>query len=557
MNIDLEISQKAVLRPIGEVAKSLHIAEEDVIPYGKYMAKIPLSYIQPEKIDESSLILVSAITPTPAGEGKTTTSLGLVDGLNAIGVPTVGVLREPSLGPVFGLKGGATGGGYAQMVPMEDINLHCTGDFSALEKAHNLLSALIDHELQKKNPFVHIDAKTITWKRVMDMNDRTLRKIIIGLGGEKNGIPRESGFDITVASEVMAILCFAQNYKELKERLGNIYIAKTISGDPVYAKDIKAHGAMAVLLKNALLPNLVQTLEGNPVLVHGGPFANIAQGTNTLIATQMGMSLQKCVVTEAGFAFDLGGEKFLNMKCRMGNLKPKIVVLVATIRALKWHGGVPKEKLSEENVNALKKGCANLQKHYENAVGFGLNAIVAVNIFPTDTEEEKNELLQYGENHHIIISLSDVWAKGGAGAKDLAEKVHEILKKTPPKPLAYTYPLQWTIEQKIEAIAQKIYGATGVQYTPKAKADIERITKLGYGDLPICMAKTQYSLSDDPQKINRPDYFFITIREIELASGAGFIIPLAGDIVRMPGLPEHPASENIDLDEYGNISGLF
>jgi len=557
METDIQIAQKATLKPIQHIAAMLNIAEDDLIPYGKYKAKLPLTYIDENKLSNSKLILVSAITPTPAGEGKTTTSVGLSEGLNKIGLKSTVVLREPSLGPVFGMKGGATGGGYAQVVPMEDINLHFTGDFAAVEKAHNLLSALIENQIQAKDPLVQIDSSTVVWKRVMDMNDRALRKIIIGLGGKSNGTPRETGFDITVASEVMAILCLSKSLMDLKDRLGNIYIGKTMVGKPVFAKDLKANGAMTALLKDAIQPNLVQTLEGNPAIIHGGPFANIAQGTNTLIATKTAMSLSEYVVTEAGFAFDLGGEKFLDIKCRMGGIQPRLVVLVATIRALKSHGGIGKEELKQENVDAMKIGFSNLEKHLENVSSFGLKALVAINRFPTDTQDEIDSLLALCHEKNIRVSLSEVWAKGGEGAVDLATQAKAIIDETEVKPLQYVYELDWPIKQKIEAIAKKIYGAAAVDFQTKALSDIKQIEKLGYGNLTICMAKTQYSFSDDTKKINRPTGFTLTIREVELASGAGFIIPMAGEIMRMPGLPNNPAAENIDVDEHGNILGLF
>ncbi len=557
MASDIKISQRTSLQPIADIAAKLNIPADDLIPYGKYKAKIPLVYIDEAKIKQSSLILVSAITPTPAGEGKTTISVGLSEGLNKIGVQSTVVLREPSLGPVFGMKGGATGGGYAQVVPMEDINLHFTGDFSAIEKAHNLLSALIENQLQAKNPLVRIDPGSVVWKRVMDMNDRVLRKIIVGLGGKSNGSPRETGFDITVASEVMAILCLSNDLMDLKERLGNIYIGKDVDGKAVFARDIKAHGAMTALLKDAIMPNLVQTLEGNPALIHGGPFANIAQGTNTLIATKTAMSLSDYVVTEAGFAFDLGGEKFLDIKCRMGGIQPKLVVLVATIRALKSHGGVAKDDLTIENVEAMRSGFANLEKHLENIASFRLKALVAINRFPTDSEAEIDALLKLCSEKNIDVSLSEVWAKGGEGAIDLATKAKAIIESTPDQPLKHIYEFEWPIVKKIEAIAQKIYGAVKVNFQPKAVSDIKRIEKLGYGHLAVCMAKTQYSFSDDAKKINRPSGFTLTIREVELAAGAGFVIPMAGEIMRMPGLPNTPAAEMIDVDANGNISGLF
>lgn len=557
MASDIEIAQKATLQPIQHIATKLGIAADDLIPYGKYKAKLPLTYIDEAKVKNCKLILVSAITPTPAGEGKTTTSVGLNEGLNKMGLKSTVVLREPSLGPVFGMKGGATGGGYSQVVPMEDINLHFTGDFAAVEKAHNLLSALIENQIQAKDPLVQIDPTSVVWKRVMDMNDRALRKIIVALGGKSNGYPRETGFDITVASEVMAILCLSKNLMDLKERLGNIYIGKSMDGKSVFARDIKANGAMAALLKDAIQPNLVQTLEGNPAIIHGGPFANIAQGTNTLIATKTAMSLSDYVVTEAGFAFDLGGEKFLDIKCRMGGIQPRLVVLVATIRALKSHGGVVKDELKHENVEAMKNGFDNLEKHLENVTSFGLKALVAINRFPTDSQAEIDALLALCKEKNIAVSLSEVWAKGGEGAIDLATQAKAMIDASEVKPLQHVYELDWSIQQKIETIAKKIYGAASVEFQPKALSDMKRIEKLGYGNLAVCMAKTQYSFSDDAKKINRPTGFTLTIREIELAAGAGFIVPMAGEIMRMPGLPNNPAAESIDVDEFGNISGLF
>ena len=557
MNPDLAIAQKAVLKPIVEIAEKLSIHANDLIPYGKYKAKISISYIKDEIPAHHKLILVSAITPTPAGEGKTTTSVGLHEGLCRIGKKSVVVLREPSLGPVFGVKGGATGGGYSQVVPMEDINLHFTGDFAAIEKAHNLLSAVIDNTIQSDDPLVHIDPRTVVWKRVMDMNDRALRKVIVALGGKSNGFPRETGFDITVASEVMAILCFAKDIHHLKEMLGGIYIGQTFDKKAVYARDLKVHGAMAALLKDAINPNLVQTLEGNPAIIHGGPFANIAQGTNTLLATRLGMSLAEYTVTEAGFAFDLGGEKFLDLKCRKGDIAPSLVVLVATIRALKYHGGVKKDELTNSNVEALIKGCANLEKHIANVNSFGLKALVAINRFPSDSEEEIDALLSYCKENSIKVSLSEVWSKGGEGAEDLARQAVEMIEAQGSVELNHPYSLEDSIADKIKAVATKIYGASTVSFQAKALQDIKRIEKLGFGHLPICMAKTQYSLSDDAKKINRPTNFELTIREVELAAGAGFVVPMAGEIMRMPGLPARPAAETIDIDENGQIIGLF
>lgn len=554
---DIEIARKIELKPIQQIAEKIGINNEDLIPYGKYKAKLPLSYINEEKIKKSNLILVSAITPTPAGEGKTTTSVGLNEGLNKIGLQSTVVLREPSLGPVFGMKGGATGGGMAQVVPMEDINLHFTGDFAAVEKAHNLLSALIDNAIQAKNPLVHIDPRTVVWKRVLDMNDRALRNIIVALGGKSNGFPRESSFDIAVASEVMAILCLSKNISDLKNRLGNIYIGKDFEGNPIYARDLKANGAMAVLLKDAILPNLVQTLEGNPAIIHGGPFANIAQGTNTLLATKTAMSLSDYVVTEAGFAFDLGGEKFLDIKCRLGEIQPKLVVLVATIRALKYHGGQELKELKNENLEALKNGFSNLEKHLENVAKFGLKAVVAINNFPTDTQNEVNCLLALCQEKNIEVSLSEVWAKGGNGGIDLAQKVKKMIDQNPSKPLQFIYDLNEPVKQKIEKIAKEIYGANKVNFSAKASKDISTFEKMGYQNAFVVMAKTQYSFSDDAKKLGKASNFDITVREVELNAGARFIVAIAGDIMRMPGLPNNPAAENIDIDENGIITGLF
>jgi formate--tetrahydrofolate ligase len=556
MSIDLEIAQKAKLKSIYEIASSLGISNDDVIPYGKFKGKLPLSLIDDARVKTSNLILVSAITPTPAGEGKTTTTVGLNEGLNKIGKRSIAVLREPSLGPVFGMKGGATGGGHAQVVPMEDINLHFTGDFAAVEKAHNLLAALIDNQIQAKNPLVHIDPRTVVWKRVMDMNDRALRNTIIALGGKANGFPRESGFDITVASEVMAILCLAKNINDLKERLGNIYIGNNFEGKPVFARDIKAHGAMAALLKDAIMCNLVQTLENNPAIIHGGPFANIAQGTNTVIATKTAMSLSPYVVTEAGFAFDLGGEKFLNIKCREAGIQPKVVVLVATVRALKYHGGLSLEQLQTENLSALNQGLANLKKHYNNVLKFNLKSIVAINQFPTDTPSEIDAIIHYCSENHIPVSLSQVWAKGGAGAIDLAQKVVEIIENSQNE-INFLYNLNDSIFEKVEKITKTIYGANSVKFSQKAQSDLKLIEKLNLQSSYIVMAKTQYSFSDNPKLIGNPTNFDITIKELVINSGAKFIVAIAGEIMRMPGLPNNPAAEKIDIDEFGNISGLF
>lgn len=553
---DLDIAKKATLQNISTIAKKLGIDPDDLEMYGKYKAKLPLSIIDHAKVNQSNLILVSAISPTPAGEGKTTISIGLSEGLNQIGKKTTVVLREPSLGPVFGIKGGATGGGYAQVIPMEDINLHFTGDFSAIEKAHNLLSALIDNNIQSKTNTLGIDARTVAWKRVMDVNDRALRNIVIGLGGTGSGIPRESGFDITAASEIMAILCLSNDLNDLKTRLGAIFVGYTFDKKPVYARDLKAEGAMAVLLKDAIKPNLVQTLEGNPAIIHGGPFANIAQGTNTVIATKMGMSLSDYTVTEAGFGADLGAEKFLDIKCQSAGLKPKVVVLTATIRALKYHGGASLDDLKTPNTEALKKGLPNLEKHLENILQFQLTPVIAINKFVTDTDEEIEAIKAFAKSKGVRVALAEVWAKGGKGAIDLANEVVAAVEENKSNFKAL-YKWESPVMEKIETIATKIYGAAKVEYASRAKLDLKKITRLGLDQLPVCIAKTQKSLSDNPALIGRPTGFTITVREIEIAAGAGFLVPITGDMMRMPGLPAHPASENIDIDEDGNISGLF
>lgn len=556
MATDIEIARQIKLKPITEIAAQLGIGEDDLELYGKYKAKLPLTFKDNYDKNGCKLILVSAISPTPAGEGKTTVSIGLAQALNRIGKKATVVLREPSLGPVFGIKGGATGGGYSQVLPMEDINLHFTGDFSAIEKAHNLLAALIDNNIQSKKHSLGLDPRTISWKRVMDMNDRSLRNIVAGLGGTSSGVPRETGFDITAASEVMAILCVSNNIQDLKTRLGNIFIGYTYDKRPIYARDLNAHGAMAALLKDAIKPNLVQTIEGTPAIVHGGPFANIAQGTNTIIATKTAMALSEYTITEAGFGFDLGAEKFLDIKCRFGGLSPNGVVLVATVRALKYHGGADLKELTTPNLEALKKGILNLQKHIENIKAFNLTPVVAINRFATDSEEELQYVKQYCEELGVAVSISNVWGEGGKGAEELAELVVEAASKccNQFKPL---YELEDSIENKIEKIAKTIYGAVAVDYTPKAKNHLKRAYDLGFGNFAVCVAKTQKSLSDNPKLLGRPKDFVITVREIEVASGAGFLIPITGDIMRMPGLPEEPASNNIDIDENGEISGLF
>ena len=556
MNSDIEIAQSVQPQHIVKIANKLNIDENDLHLFGKFKAKLPLSLINEEKVKQCKLILVSAISPTPAGEGKTTTSIGLSEGLNRIGKKTTVVLREPSLGPVFGIKGGATGGGWSQVLPMEDINLHFTGDFGAIEKAHNLLAALIDNNIQNKKFGLGLDPRTIAWKRVMDMNDRSLRKITIGLGGTGNGIPRETGFDITAASEIMAILCLSKDLEDLKTRMGNIFIGYTMDRKPIYARDIKANGAMATLMKDAIRPNLVQTIEGNPAIIHGGPFANIAQGTNSIIATKMGMSLSDYVVTEAGFGFDLGAEKFLNIKCRTAGLSPNAVVIVATVRALKYHGGQSLKLLNEPNAKAVEKGCANLEKHLENAQQFGIPAIVAINRFVKDTDEELAVIKNRCEALGVEAVFSEVWAKGGEGALELAEKVAKIADQWS-NPFIPTYDWNSTVEEKINAIATKIYGAKRVEYSVEAKSDIKRINNLGLNKLPVCMAKTQKSLSDNPDLIGRPKDFTLTVRDIEIAAGAGFIVPITGEMMRMPGLPATPAAESIDIDKDGHITGLF
>lgn len=552
---DLEIAQKIELKPITEIAQKLGLDSEEIEMYGKYKAKLPLNRIDKEKGKNANLILVSAISPTPAGEGKTTVSIGLSEALNRLGKKTTVVLREPSLGPVFGLKGGATGGGFSQVLPMEDINLHFTGDFSAIEKAHNLLAALTDNNIQSKINNLGLDPRTISLKRVMDVNDRSLRNIVIGLGGTGAGIPRESGFDITAASEIMAIMCLAENLDDLKGRLGNIFIGYTFGKKPIFARDLNAEGAMATLLKDALKPNLVQTIEGNPAIIHLGPFANIAQGTNSVIATRMGMSLSDYTVTEAGFGFDLGAEKFLDIKCQSAGLSPKVVVMTTTIRALKYHGGADLKTLTIPNVDALIKGLPNLEKHLENAKLYNITPVIAINKFYSDSDEEIQVIFDLARKLNVKIALSDGWAKGGEGALDLAAKVIEAIEenKSDFKPL---YRWEQDVVTKIETIAKKIYGAERVEFSPKARKNLKTIMDLGLEELPVCIAKTQKSLSDNPLLLGKPTGFTLNVREIEIAAGAGFLIPITGDIMRMPGLPAHPASENITVDLEGNISGL-
>jgi len=553
---DIQIAQQAKLRNISKIAGQLSLSEDQIEKYGHHKAKLPLSLIDDDKAKQSKLILVTAISPTPAGEGKTTMSIGLAQGLQKRGKKTAVVLREPSLGPVFGIKGGAAGGGYSQVLPMEDINLHFTGDFAAIEKAHNLLAALIDNNLQAKKHNLNIDPRTVLWKRVMDMNDRALRQVVVGLGGTTSGVPRESGFDITAASEIMAILCLSKDPIDLKKRLGNIFVGFTYDKKPVYARDLKAEGAMAALLKEAIKPNLVQTLEGVPALIHGGPFANIAQGTNTAIATRMGLSLADYVVTEAGFGADLGAEKFLDIKCPSAGLSPDAVVVVATVRALKYHGGQPLKELQAPNAKAVEKGLENLEKHLENIAQFGLPAVVAINRFTQDTEEEIACIREHCEKQGVNVTLAEVWAKGGEGGLSLADEVVALAERTDThfQPL---YRWEAQVKEKINTIATRIYGADGVDYSTQAERDLRRIKRLELEQLPVCIAKTQKSLSDDAKLLGRPSGFRLYIREIEIAAGAGFLIPISGNMMRMPGLPAEPAANHIDIDEAGNISGLF
>lgn len=552
---DIQIAQAAGMEHIREIAAKLGIEADDLEYYGKFKAKLPLKLINDQQAKKHHLILVTAITPTPAGEGKTTISIGLTDGLNRIGKKAVAVLREPSLGPVFGLKGGAAGGGYSQVIPMEDINLHFTGDFAAIEKANNLLSALIDHDLQRKGGGLGIDPRTITWKRVMDLNDRALRNIVVGLGGMQDGVPRQDGFNITPASEIMAILCLSRDMADLKVRLGNIYIGNTLAGKPVYARDLNAVGAMAVLLKDALKPNLVQTLEGNPVLIHGGPFASIAQGTNSAIATRMGLTLSELVVTEAGFGADLGAEKFFHIKCRASGLEPHAVVLVATVRALRHHGGARKNDLHLPAPERVQAGFANLLKHIENVQQFGLQPLVAINQFPGDTVEELTLIQTACAQHHIKAVVCTGFTQGGAGMTELAAAVVNHLEHHQPS-FRMLYHHDLPIQEKIALIATRIYGASGVAYSAKARHQLQQIQDLGYAAFPVCMAKTPKSLSDDEKKTGRPEGFTITVREFEIAAGAGFVIPILGDMMRMPGLPAIPAAEGMDIDESGIITGL-
>ena len=556
MKTDIEIAQATKVAPIMEIAKKAGIPEDYLEQYGKYKAKIDYSFlVDNADKEDGKLILVTAITPTPAGEGKTTTSVGLTDGLRKIGKNAMVALREPSLGPVFGVKGGAAGGGYAQVVPMEDINLHFTGDFHAIGAANNLLAAMLDNHIQQGNA-LGIDPKQITWRRAVDMNDRQLRNIVDGLGGKAQGVPREDGFDITVASEVMAVFCLASDISDLKERLGRIIVGYSYAGKPITAHDLKAEGAMAALLKDALKPNLVQTLEGTPAFIHGGPFANIAHGCNSITAPKMALKIADYTVTEAGFASDLGAEKFLDIKCRMAGLKPSAVVIVATVRALKYHGGVAKADLNNENLEALELGLPNLLQHVNNIKNvFGLPCCVAINAFPTDTKAELDLVEAKCKELGVNVALSEVWAKGGEGGKALAEEVVRLCEE--PNDFKFSYDLDQSIEDKITAIAQKIYHAKDVAILPAAKKQAAKLEELGFGNFPICMAKTQYSFSDDPKLLGAPKDFTVTVRNIKVSAGAGFIVALTGEIMTMPGLPKAPAAERIDVDETGKISGLF
>lgn len=553
---DIQIAQECEKKKITEIARIAGIDPKYLEQYGNYKAKVDYALLRDNKDKpDGKLILVTAITPTPAGEGKTTTSVGLTDGLRKIGKNAVVALREPSLGPVFGIKGGAAGGGYAQVVPMEDINLHFTGDFHAIGAANNLLAAMLDNHIQQGNE-LGIDPKQITWKRALDMNDRQLRHIVDGLGGKMQGVPREDGFDITVASEVMAVLCLASDISDLKERLAKIIVAYTYDGKPVTAHDLKAEGAMAALLKDALKPNLVQTIEGTPAFIHGGPFANIAHGCNSVTATRMALKLADYTVTEAGFAADLGAEKFFDIKCRMAGLRPDAVVVVATVRALKYHGGVPKADLNNENLKALEAGLPNLLQHVSNIKDvFGLPCVVAINAFPTDTSEELALVEKKCKELGVNVALSEVWAKGGEGGKALAEEVVRLCDE--PGRFAQSYELSLSIEEKLEAICCKVYHADGVILTDNAKKQAAKLEELGFGNMPICMAKTQYSFSDDPSKLGAPSGFKVTVRNLKVSAGAGFIVALTGDIMTMPGLPKVPAAEKIDVDNEGRITGLF
>ncbi len=552
---DIEIAQRSKLKPILEIAKELGIPNEYLFPYGHYKAKVDVNFLKKlEDRPDGKLILVTATTPTPAGEGKTTTTVGLTQALVKLGKKAMLCLREPSLGPCFGVKGGAAGGGYSQVLPMEEINLHFTGDIHAVESAHNLLAALLDNHLHQGNA-LNIDPREIAWRRAMDMNERALRNIVIGLGGKANGVPRESGFDITVASEVMAILCLSKDISDLKERLSNIVVGYTTKGDMVKVKDLKAQGAMAALLKEAINPNLVQTIEHVPAFVHGGPFANIAHGTNSIVATKMALKLRDYAVVEAGFASDLGAEKFFDIVCRLAGLSPSAVVLVTTIRALKHHGGVSKEALSQENLQALALGLENLEAHLDILSNFGLPVVIALNKFSSDTEKEINMVREAAERRGARIALSEVWEKGGDGGIELAREVLAATEENKTyKPL---YDLDLPLREKIKTIATKIYGADDVEYTPQALSTVKDLEERGFGKLPVCMAKTQLSISDDPKKLGRPKNYKINVREVRISAGAGFVVAICGNIMTMPGLPKKPAAESIDIDSDGNITGLF
>ena len=555
MLTDIEIAQSVVMKPITEIAENANIPVSDLELYGKYKAKLDLSEINADK-EDGKLVLVTAITPTPAGEGKTTTTIGLADGMKKIGKNVVVALREPSLGPVFGVKGGAAGGGYAQVVPMEDINLHFTGDFHAIGAANNLLAAMLDNHIQQGNS-LGIDVKKIVWKRCVDMNDRQLRFVINGLGGQVNGVPREDGFDITVASEVMAVLCLASSISDLKERLGKIVVAYTYDDQPVTAADLKANGAMASLLKDAIKPNLVQTLEGTPAIIHGGPFANIAHGCNSVIATKAAMKLGDYAITEAGFGADLGAEKFFDIKCRFAGLKPSACVIVATVRALKMHGGLAKTELGTENLEALEKGMPNLLRHVDNIKNvYGVPSVVAINRFPTDTEAELKLIYDRCKELGVNVCLSEVWGKGGDGGVDLAKEVVRLCEEEKSN-FSFCYDTELSIEEKIEAIVKKVYRGEGVAFLPSAKKQLSRLKAHGFDKLPVCMAKTQYSFSDDAALLCAPEGFTVTVKNLKVSAGAGFIVVLTGDIMTMPGLPKSPAAERIDIDDNGKITGLF
>lgn len=556
MMTDIEIAQQCVMKPITEIAATAHVDEKYLEQYGRYKAKIDLSLLRESKRPDGKLILVTAITPTPAGEGKTTTTIGLADGLRRIGKDVTVALREPSLGPVFGIKGGAAGGGWAQVVPMEDINLHFTGDFHAIGAANNLLAAMLDNHIQQGNA-LGIDPRRITWKRCVDMNDRQLRSIVDGLGGKVNGTPREDGFDITVASEIMAVLCLATSITDLKERLARMIVGYTYGDEPVTCGQLHAQGAMTALLKDAIKPNLVQTLEGTPAFVHGGPFANIAHGCNSVIATKMALKMGDYTVTEAGFGADLGAEKFLDIKCRAAGLAPSAVVVVATVRALKMHGGLPKKELAQADLGALDRGIPNLLRHVKNIKQvYHLPCVVAVNRFPTDTDAEIDFIIKKCRELGVNTVLSTVWAEGGKGGEALAHEVVRLCEQDS-SAFSYSYSLEGSIDDKITAIVQRIYGGDGISVLPAARKQIDRLTALGFGDLPVCMAKTQYSFSDDAAKLGAPEHFTVTIRNVKVSAGAGFIVALTGDIMTMPGLPKVPAAERIDVDENGVITGLF